>query len=122
MLLAEDSPDNQVLISRILQRGGAEIELVENGELALNRILEQPAAYDAVLMDMQMPVMDGYTAVAKLRDAGWSGTVIALTANTMKGDAQKCLEAGCNDYSTKPIDRPHLFGLLRKYIAKAKSK
>jgi len=113
VLLAEDGPDNQKLIAMILRQAGADVDLASSGRGAVERVREGMAAgtpYDAILMDMQMPEMDGYEATSKLRESGYRGPVVALTAHAMAGDRQKCIDAGCDDYATKPVD---CLGLLR---------
>jgi len=118
LLLAEDGLDNQRLISYILQKAGADVTVVDNGQLACDQILQQTqngTPFDVVLMDMQMPVLDGYAAVRQLRQAGLDVPVIALTANAMMGDREKCLEAGCDEYLSKPINRAGLLNLVSGY-------
>ena len=119
VLLVEDRPMTQRLVSSILTRAGAEVEVVENGKLAIEHTLEaqdtgQP--FDAVLMDMQMPVMDGYTATRTLRELDYRRPILAVTAHAMRGDREKCLQAGCDDYLVKPVDRHALVELIRAHL------
>ncbi len=102
-LVVDDSETNRELLKIVLKEAGATIETLENGQQALDR-LQQPGTVDVVLMDMQMPVLDGYSATEKLRQGGFTRPIIALTANSMKGDEHRCLAAGCNDYVSKPIN------------------
>ncbi len=119
ILLAEDGPDNQRLIAFVLRKAGAEVAVATDGKRALECALaarEEGDPYDAILMDMQMPIMDGYEATRALRHNDYQGPIIALTANAMAGDRQKCLDAGCNDYQMKPIDRRALIGGILKQV------
>lgn len=101
ILLIDDVEDNRLLIERMLSKRGAKLTLAANGQEGLSKALSDD--YDIVLMDIQMPVMDGYTATKKLREAGYKKPIIALTAHAMKDDRERCLEAGCTDYLTKPV-------------------
>ncbi len=119
VLLAEDGLDNQRLISFILNKSGVEVTIANNGQEAFDMAIESETnadqRFDVVLMDMQMPVLDGYHATRKLREHGYRLTIIALTAHAMSGDREKCLEFGCNEFATKPIDRKRLLSLVEEF-------
>jgi signal transduction histidine kinase/DNA-binding NarL/FixJ family response regulator/HPt (histidine-containing phosphotransfer) domain-containing protein len=102
ILLVEDGETNRKLIGLVLKRSGALITMAENGRIGVDRAMKDP--FDLILMDMQMPVMDGYTAASLLRHEGATVPIVALTAHAMKGDEAKCRSAGCSGYLTKPID------------------
>ncbi len=102
ILVVEDGTSNQKLITIVLQRAGATVELANNGQIGVEKALA--GKYDVILMDMQMPVMDGFTATRRLREEGCQLPIIALTANAMKGEEEKCRAAGCSGYLSKPIN------------------
>ncbi|OFA05804.1 response regulator [Duganella sp. HH101] len=116
MLLVEDNEVNQEVAQQILSDAGIRVDIAANGAMALAKLAV--ADYDGVLMDCQMPVMDGYDATRKLReDARYASLpVIAMTANAMVGDKEKCLEAGMNDFIAKPIDVAQLFTTLARWV------
>lgn len=121
VLLVEDNKVNQQVAEFMLKKLGYDFELAENGVQAITSLTNQPGAFDLVLMDCQMPEMDGYEATKHIRDnnagkVNQSLPIIALTANAMEGDKEKCLEAGMDDYLSKPIQLPMLKSLLEKYL------
>ncbi|MGB1123610.1 MAG: PAS domain-containing protein [Phycisphaeraceae bacterium] len=118
VLVVEDGPDNQRLFNFFLTKAGATVVLQENGELGFNdamQALENGEPYDVILMDMQMPVLDGYGSTAKLRDNGYDLPIIALTAHASPTDRHKCLLVGCTDYLSKPVDRQKLIQRVADY-------
>jgi signal transduction histidine kinase/ActR/RegA family two-component response regulator len=112
LLLAEDNPDSRRLMSYRLESEGHEVCAVDDGELALEAMREAGGAFDAVLLDMQMPKRDGFEVARVLRQMGFDRPVIALTAHTFPGDREQCLAAGCSDYLAKPFDWAELFDRL----------
>ncbi len=114
ILVVEDNEPNQLLIKKILERAGIKVDVSFNGKEAVQMILEN--VYDLVIMDMQMPVVDGYEATRQIRKMGNNIPIIALTAHTMQGDEQKSLEAGCNAYLGKPIKQKELLDIVRSFI------
>jgi|GEM_PF-2086042 len=114
LLLAEDNPDNQKILLYQLKSCGMEISLAQNGLEAVDQALRRP--FDVILMDMQMPECDGYSATKQLRHAGYLGPIIALTANALKHDREICLSAGCSDYLAKPVTPDLLLKTIRCHL------
>ncbi|MBC7741538.1 MAG: response regulator [Bdellovibrionaceae bacterium] len=110
ILVVDDSKDNQFLISRLLKNSGAEVQTADDGLLGVEAALKKN--FDLILMDVQMPRLGGLEATLKLRQQNYDKPIIALTANALKGDREKCLQAGCNDYLTKPIQRHELISTI----------
>jgi PAS domain S-box-containing protein len=119
VLVAEDGPDNRVLLTYHLNQVGLDVSTVENGRLARDRALEaarQNEPFDLIIMDMQMPQMDGYEATRQLRAAGYTRPIVALTAHAMASDREKCLAAGCDDFAVKPIEWEKVLTVLRRFL------
>ncbi len=119
VLLAEDGPDNRVLITYYLQHAGLDVTVVENGLLARDAALQSERSgknFDLILMDMQMPELDGYSATSQLRLNGYKRPIVALTAHALGGDREKCIAAGCDDFAVKPIDQEQFFRTIRRFL------
>ncbi|PWU16950.1 MAG: hypothetical protein C5B49_09770 [Bdellovibrio sp.] len=112
VLLAEDTVDNQILVSRMLSLAGASVECVSNGREALDRVLH--STFDVLLMDLQMPVMNGYEAIVEMRRRGYRGKIAALTAHALSSEKGRCLESGFDSYLCKPVNRGALIEEVRK--------
>ena len=116
ILLAEDGYDNRELIQTVLRQAGAVVESVENGRLAVERA--QADSFDIILMDMNMPEMDGLSATRILRHDGYVQPILALTANAMTADVERCRKAGCNEHLAKPINRLQLIHTIASYAGR----
>jgi len=118
ILVAEDNVVNQKIVERLLKKSGHDVVFAKDGVQAVDRFLDHP--FDIVLMDCSMPNMDGYEATKRIRASadGISVPIIALTANVLDGDREKCIAAGMNDYLTKPLDKKALLLALQRYAAR----
>lgn len=119
ILVAEDGRDNQRLLRRFLEQAGAQVSFVENGEDAVRmtaRAASRGATYDLLLLDIQMPIMDGYTAARTLRKQGYRGPILALTAHSVDLTRAQCLDAGCTDCLQKPIAREALISAILRHL------
>jgi signal transduction histidine kinase len=114
VLLAEDSPENQDLIQRMLKMAGASVEIASNGAEAVEKAMSHPP--EILLMDIQMPIMDGKEALCSLRNQGYNGTIIAVTANSLKGEKEDALKLGFDHYMTKPLHRDDLLETISHFI------
>ncbi len=125
ILIVDDCMDNQRLFTFFLRKCGIQVMTANNGRIGMDKIhqaIQEKKPFDLVLMDIQMPEMDGYEATRRLRAEGYQGVIVALTAHAMEGDREKCLAVGCDDYETKPIGSFRLMELVQKNLgAKALS-
>jgi signal transduction histidine kinase/DNA-binding NarL/FixJ family response regulator len=124
ILLAEDGIDNRDLLSHYLRKAGAEVVLAENGRIACDleaSARQSGAPFDLIILDMQMPELDGYGAASKLRARGFTKPIIALTAHAMADDREKCIRCGCSDYLSKPVDRARLIQTVARNLGLLKS-
>jgi CheY-like chemotaxis protein/HPt (histidine-containing phosphotransfer) domain-containing protein len=119
VLIVDDGDTNRKLIKILLTRAGATVDTAENGQICLDKVAG--AEFDAILMDMQMPVLDGYSAAQRLREQGRRLPIIALTAHALKGEEDKCRAAGCDGYLTKPVNRDDLIECVHRMCAAAAS-
>jgi len=122
VLLAEDSEESREIISLHLMHAGCRVSTADDGEEAhhfATAAAQSNDPFDVILMDMQMPVMDGYTTTSKLRAEGYQGVIIALTAHAMKEDRERCLRVGCDEYASKPVDIPALLALIERLCGRS---
>jgi PAS domain S-box-containing protein len=112
VLLAEDTPDQAMLVQILLSAQGAEVDIVENGEDAVAKATSND--YDVILMDMQMPVMTGAAATELLRQRGYRAPIIALTAQAMRSDAERSASVGCNEHLSKPVSKDELIAAIKR--------
>ncbi len=116
VLIVDDSPDNRAIVSRFLKLSGASSDTAENGQIAVEKALTE--TFDLILMDIQMPIMDGYQALGVLRENNFPNPIVALTAHAMKEEKDKCMKAGFNGYLSKPVDRHNLLQLIHDFTKK----
>ena len=117
ILLAEDNPVNQKLAALMLTKAGYQVDVVDNGKEAVDKYIDRPDDFDLIFMDIQMPEMDGLEASRLIREKGFDAVpIVAMTARAMKGDRGECIEAGMNDYVSKPIKRELVFEMIEKWV------
>jgi CheY-like chemotaxis protein len=117
ILLAEDNPVNQRLAKIMLAKAGYQVEVATNGHEAVEIFSKDPDAFDLIFMDIQMPEMDGMEATGAIRGQGFDKIpIIAMTAHAMKGDRERCLDGGMNDYVTKPVKREVVLKMVHKWV------
>jgi signal transduction histidine kinase/ligand-binding sensor domain-containing protein/CheY-like chemotaxis protein len=119
ILLAEDNPLNQKLARFMLTKGGYRLDVANNGKEAVDTFIKAPGKFDLIFMDINMPVMDGREAAQTIRNKGFTEVpIIAMTAHALKEDREACLQAGMNDYISKPIKREVVFNMVKKWVFK----
>ena len=119
LLIVEDAQCTQRVLCSLLEKMNLDVETAENGQVACEMAEKSKAdgdPFDLILMDLQMPVMNGYDATRRLREHRWEGPIVAVTAYTKAEDRQKCLEAGCDDHFSKPITETVLRALIDRYL------
>ncbi|MEN6367489.1 MAG: response regulator [Thermoguttaceae bacterium] len=119
ILLAEDDRDHQPLLCLMLERAGSEVTVAENGRMAVELVCEARDAgrpFELIVMDLQMPVLDGLSATRQLRADGFTSPIIALTARAVSTDRERCFAAGCDDFLSKPVNRLDLVRLLAAHL------
>ncbi len=122
ILLVEDDRDHQPLLTLMLRKSGANVSLAENGQAAIDMAdaaRQSGSPFDLIVMDIQMPVLDGLSATRELRSQGFTNPIIALSARILSSDRHCCIEAGCNDLISKPITRPDLVRRLQPHLTEA---
>ncbi len=119
VLVVDDRRDIRFLSKTLLQQAGASVDEAEDGNIAIEMVearLNQGDVYHLIMLDMQMPHRDGYSTARSLRQLGYAGPIIALTADAMQGDMSRCIDAGCNDYLSKPIDKNVMLQMVQQYV------
>jgi two-component system sensor histidine kinase/response regulator len=123
VLLVEDNPVNQKLAKLMLRKAGYQVDMANNGLEAVQKFTASPKDFDVIFMDIQMPEMDGMAATKAIRDKGFASIpIVAMTANAMKGDREKCISGGMDDYISKPIKREVVFDVIEKWVFSKEAK
>lgn len=119
LLLVEDDQDHRPLLTLMLQKSGADVSVAENGKIAIDMAhaaRDAGSPFDIIVMDLQMPVLDGLAATRELRTQGFTNPIVALTARALSNERDHCFDAGCNDFLRKPITRPDLVRVLAPHL------
>ena len=114
IMVVDDEPDNRSTVKTVLEKNGYEVETAINADDALKKA--KKTKFDLILMDISLPVMDGYDATRNIRKSFQSIPIIGLSAHAMSGDDERAKAAGCNDYLTKPVDEDRLLKMLKEYL------